>query len=172
MTPLMLQTFAQWLCNLVPLVSVSLQPSGLLWRPSRTAKTRGSQEALLADVLALLADCLVDSSSAVVVAAQRTLRCLLHTPAGAAALARLPEPARSYVGVFQGMEGAAAAGVPLSNEGCTPAKSDSAADCGKCMRSSSLLLSCVCCGRSRRGWRCGRCWGGQRCAVGGGRARV
>ncbi|KAK9825683.1 hypothetical protein WJX81_003257 [Elliptochloris bilobata] len=66
------------------------------------------QEALVAGVLAQLADCLADGSLAVVRAAQRTLRRLLSTLAGTAALARVPEPARSYVSVFQPMAGAAA----------------------------------------------------------------
>ena len=80
----------------------------------------------MADVLALLADCLVDACSAVVRAAQHTLRCLLRTRSGAAALARLPEPTRSYVGAFQPMVGAAAAGVPLSSCFYIPPNSDSA----------------------------------------------
>lgn len=64
------------------------------------------QEALVAGVLQQLADCLADGCAAVVRAAQATLRRLLHTPLGAAALGRVPEPARSYVGVFQPAAGA------------------------------------------------------------------
>ena len=82
------------------------------------------QEALVADVLAQLADCLVDSCSAVVQAAQRTLRSLLHTPVGASALARLQEPARSYAGVFAPTDAAAADGVPLLTWMCTFQRSD------------------------------------------------
>ncbi len=99
-------TAALSVCFLTPSCCSTSLPQRVGASMARPYPDDGWQAELLAGVLAALSDALADDEAGVVRAAQAVLRRLLQAPAGAAALARLPAPARSYVGVFAPLPGA------------------------------------------------------------------
>lgn len=56
---------------------------------------------MLAAILPVLADCLIDSDTAVIQSAQRTARKLLSLPDSISALQRLPEATQLSLMIFQ-----------------------------------------------------------------------